>query len=922
MAYLANWSYRKAIVVAHTDDGAQANYQLKLLVGESSGATGEQVDCGGKVASDFDDLRFTADDGTTLLDYWIESITGASPNGLATVWVEVPSIAAHPDDTTIYMYYGGTETAVTSGANTFIVFDNFERGNDGDTVGGDWTEISAHVHISTEQDIGDVAGYTGTRSAKFIGSDPSPQATIPVTFSAKNAIRFRYYKETAPVIYFYHQAGAGSYLRITQFDAAEDIFVYDGASYVDTTLNCLADTWGYCEIYNFAANTIDLNVDENVKTGCDITNTFDYAINVFKVLGDLVATRDTWIDDFIVRNWTANEPTWGSFGGEEVVVTPDTLKLTLTTYALDVGIDFVVTPSTLALTLITYALEVYVINGSTFPYKFPITFQLDNCEVRIGFDSDPMDATQTWTDVSRDVQTISINRGRQHELDRFEAGEAIIVLRDTSYWFWPDNTQGAYYDNVKIGKAVNINRTHEGVLYHLYTGYITSITPGWTGQPNIGPNVTIRCGDFINNLSHTLLNDASGYDQELSGTRVGNVLSDASFPSGDIDADVGQENMISSGALANVNAQTHLLSVMESEIGAFYMAADGDAQFEDRSHRNASPHDTAQSIFGDDSGEMQYTDVSFTMDNKFLYNEIRLNRSGGTEQTASDATSQTTYGTRTLSKTGLLLTSDVIVDIYCDFYLSRYKDQGNVMRLRSIIINPQSDPDNLWPKVLGYEISTRITIRLNSGYVDGDYFIEGIQHTYDNQTKLWTTKWMLSDATSYYPAQSPLEETIRPNAAGDSTQCLAVGTSPNWECVNDSTADDATTYVRGQNETGTVAWYKDLYNMGVTNYSSGTINSVKFYTRYKHDNAPTYVPLIVKTNGTEYTPLGTKAAGLPTINWTTENYTYTTNPKTGLAWTWAEIAALQVGCTLGTGSISGYNYVTQQYAVVNYTPTW
>lgn len=103
---LAGWKYRKSIVIAHTDDAAQTNYQLKLLVGESAGATGEQVDCGGKVASDFDDLRFTTVDGTTLCDYWIESLSGATPNRLATVWIEIPSIAAHPGNTTIYIYYG------------------------------------------------------------------------------------------------------------------------------------------------------------------------------------------------------------------------------------------------------------------------------------------------------------------------------------------------------------------------------------------------------------------------------------------------------------------------------------------------------------------------------------------------------------------------------------------------------------------------------------------------------------------------------------------------------------------------------------------------------------------------------------------------------------------------------------------------
>jgi len=83
------------------------------------------VDCEGEIASDFSDLRFTTADGTTLCDYWIESLSGTTPNQLASVWVEVPSVAAHPMDTSIYMYYSGTHEAVSNGSNTFRFFDDF-----------------------------------------------------------------------------------------------------------------------------------------------------------------------------------------------------------------------------------------------------------------------------------------------------------------------------------------------------------------------------------------------------------------------------------------------------------------------------------------------------------------------------------------------------------------------------------------------------------------------------------------------------------------------------------------------------------------------------------------------------------------------------------------------------------------------------
>ena len=136
MGWLSGWTYRKSITLSRAG-GAVSNYQMQLLVGESSGATGEDVDCGGNCLSTFNDLRFTTSDGETLLDYWIEVITGTTPNQLATVWIEFDSIGTGA--TTFYMYYGNAgASSYSSGADTFILFDDFERGSNGDPIGGDW----------------------------------------------------------------------------------------------------------------------------------------------------------------------------------------------------------------------------------------------------------------------------------------------------------------------------------------------------------------------------------------------------------------------------------------------------------------------------------------------------------------------------------------------------------------------------------------------------------------------------------------------------------------------------------------------------------------------------------------------------------------------------------------------------------------
>lgn len=118
-ADMGAWDYRKEITVNNT--GAELiNYQLKFTINRDTGSdSGFTVYVDDKCEEDYDDIRFTTGENT-LCDYWIES----SSSSTATVWVEVPTIAA--GDTTMYLYYHNSgASAVSNGDNTFPFFDDF-----------------------------------------------------------------------------------------------------------------------------------------------------------------------------------------------------------------------------------------------------------------------------------------------------------------------------------------------------------------------------------------------------------------------------------------------------------------------------------------------------------------------------------------------------------------------------------------------------------------------------------------------------------------------------------------------------------------------------------------------------------------------------------------------------------------------------
>tara|TARA_Y100000310_G_C20659512_1_gene803906 strand:- start:170 stop:1357 length:1188 start_codon:yes stop_codon:yes gene_type:complete len=370
---------------------------------------------------------------------------------------------------------------------------------------------------------------------------------------------------------------------------------------------------------------------------------------------------------------------------------------------------------------------------------------LPTLTVRVAFGSDPFDAAPSWTDITHDVQSVYIKRGRQTELNRMEAGIAKIRLKNFQGNYWPNNTSGLYYPNVLPGKRVNIRALYNAVTYDLYTGFATGWPPSWlSSMGGQGPVVGINCADLIRNLAGYDLNTA-GYAEELSGTRVGNVLDDAGWPAGLRDLDAGQSNIQASGAIADVKAMTHLFTVQDSELGIIYIAGDGDVQFEDRFHRLGSPHTVSQATFGDDLGENFYHGMEPEYDDDFIFNDIRITRSGGAQQTAGDAASVTAYGKRTHSKTGLLMTTDNEALDQADYKLKRYKDAA--LRARTLTVLGERDPGNLWPKLCGYDISTRITLRRNEATIDEDYFIEGIRHRIDIQNQEWQTAWQLSNAS-------------------------------------------------------------------------------------------------------------------------------------------------------------------------------
>lgn len=95
------------------------------MVGESSGAVGEEIDCENHCLDFPNDIRFTGPDEQSKHSYWVESVTGETPNRLATIHIKVPTIPSE-GSIDLWMYYRKTpDSGESDGTDTFLSFDNF-----------------------------------------------------------------------------------------------------------------------------------------------------------------------------------------------------------------------------------------------------------------------------------------------------------------------------------------------------------------------------------------------------------------------------------------------------------------------------------------------------------------------------------------------------------------------------------------------------------------------------------------------------------------------------------------------------------------------------------------------------------------------------------------------------------------------------
>lgn len=329
-----------------------------------------------------------------------------------------------------------------------------------------------------------------------------------------------------------------------------------------------------------------------------------------------------------------------------------------------------------------------------------------------------------YVDVTQYVSSLSIDRGKSRELDRYTAGHANITLHNDSRIFDPFNTTSIYYPNVVPRKLVKIETNNVVV----FTGYIDD----WDFTYDISGKsfATVSVVDGFSILSAAEINGFITTSQ-LSSDRITVILNrpEVNWPVADRSIETGLTSLQADVIANNTNALQYLQLVETSENGQLFMNKSGQVTF--KNHQTVSPISSSV-VFADDStvGAIKYTNIGVIYGSENLYNRVIVTRLGGTAQTAQATDSQTKYGVSAYSVDGVLLTDDLESSYLASYLVGLYDEPELRISEITVALHNQSttDVNNLNALELSDVVQVKFTPNRIGSQINQYGVITGIKH--------------------------------------------------------------------------------------------------------------------------------------------------------------------------------------------------
>lgn len=316
-------------------------------------------------------------------------------------------------------------------------------------------------------------------------------------------------------------------------------------------------------------------------------------------------------------------------------------------------------------------------------------------------------AGAVYYEVTQYVKSVSINRGKSRELDRFNSGSLTVQFNNQNRFFDPTNTLSPFFGQIVPRREVRVTA---GTAVQFY-----GLVDDWDLDYNISglSDATLAAFDGMSALAGQTLTAGTATVQ-LSGARIDAVLSDVgvNWPVSERNIDSGGQTLQADVVAAGTNVMQYINVVEQSEPGIFFIDKTGKATYRDRNRLYPS---SSAVLLSDDGTGIPYGDIKVNYGSELLFNQAEVSRLNGGAAVADDLTSQRTYGVRTYVASDLLMNTDEALGQLAIFLVNQYANPE--YRFESVTVPLSKLSTSQQNDVLGLEIGSICQIKFQPNKV-------------------------------------------------------------------------------------------------------------------------------------------------------------------------------------------------------------
>jgi hypothetical protein len=307
---------------------------------------------------------------------------------------------------------------------------------------------------------------------------------------------------------------------------------------------------------------------------------------------------------------------------------------------------------------------------------------------------------QIFYDVTNSVRGITTRRGKNRQLDEFDAGLANVVFENNDRTFDPEYVNSPYYGQIIPKRAIRISSAGNRIFTGVIDDWNLNYEPGGFSEASAAASDAFT-------LFNTQTLSAGTATAQLSGARINAILDlpDVNWPQQDRDIDAGITQLGADVFAEDTNVLQYLRTVSNSEPGNLFINKIGHVTFTDR-----NPNSGNKVIgFADDGTGIPYQGMKVVYGSELLYNEIVLGSQFAGTVTATDPQSIDEYGVLNLTQNDLLVSSPTVLEQLAAYYAIKYSQPEYRFESIDVVLDDLGDTEQ--QEILDLEIGDFVTVK-------------------------------------------------------------------------------------------------------------------------------------------------------------------------------------------------------------------